>query len=363
MKRYLILYHFVLLCITQTAKAQTVFNFDFATYSSDNTAPPLMATIGNATLIQHGLSIFYSNNCTGFGFASNGWDTSDYVQINTSTMGFLGPFKLGFDYRFSDKDIGNFEVQISTNGTTFTKIGDLIGVVPAVGCSTYVPIDLNATYSNLPNLSIRIYKTNDAVSGLNRLRLDNIFLQATALPVTVSYFNVSALQANKKVIIDWETISETNSDYFEIQQSRDAQIYTVIGRVDAFGDSDGKHAYQFTDNIPAFGVNYYRLRQVDKDGIAEIFRVQSAIIDDSEVVKGVFPNPVITSNFMVKIENTDTYTLSLMDIWGNEVATKNEKITDTILSITPLESLKVGTYSLRILNENGLNIYKFQVIK
>ncbi len=340
--------------------AQTVFKFDFNGYAGS--APPLNASIGSATLTQNGLSNFFEDACTGQGFASNGWDTGDYLQIKTSTVGFIGPFSFGFDYRMSSIDLGNFDIRVSTDGNSFNSIGSLNATNPSTGCNAAVPSTLSSFYNNQANLYIRIYKTNDAVTGLNRLRLDNITLQATALPVELTYFQTEVAD-NQRVNVRWETATEINSSHFVLERSRDAVNYIAITHIEAAGSSNSKKTYSFTDESALFGTNYYRLSQIDRDGTKQFFRPQAVIIDDAYVPFGVFPNPSIGSNFSVKVEDSDEASLNLMDFSGRVIGLNINKLTQTILEITPVESLKLGTYILEVQTLGSLRKHKILILK
>jgi hypothetical protein len=69
--------------------------------------------------------------------------------------------------------------------------------------------------------------------------------------------------------LSWQTAQEQNSDYFAIERSNNGVNYFEIGRVKAKGESSVPVNYNFTDQSPFEGNNYYRLKQVDKDGSKE----------------------------------------------------------------------------------------------
>lgn len=340
--------------------AQTVFKFDFTGYAG--TPPTLAASTGSATLNHSGLSNFYDDGCSGSGFASNGWSTGNYIQIQTSTIGFIGPFSFGFDYRMSNVDLGNFDIRVSTDGNSFNTIGNLNAASPATNCSNFGPLTLGTAYNNRENLYIRLYKLNDAVTALNRLRLDNITLQATALPVELTLFQTEVAN-NQKVNIKWETATEIKSSHFILERSRDAVNYKSIAQIEAAGASVVKKTYNFTDESALFGTNYYRLSQIDRDGTQQVFRPQAVIIDDTDLPFGVFPNPSTGENFKVKVEDSEEANLKLTDFTGRDIGMNINKLTQTILEITPFESLKVGTYILEVQTLGSLKNYKILILK
>lgn len=85
------------------------------------------------------------------------------------------------------------------------------------------------------------------------------------LPVTYLYFNAGKLNVSA-ALLKWETSRETNSALYEVERSQDALLFSKIGTVTAAGNSSAGQFYSFTDFQPQPGLNYYRLKQVDKDG-------------------------------------------------------------------------------------------------
>lgn len=355
---------FVILCLifAHFANGQTVFKFDFTGYIG--TAPTLFASTGSATLNHNGLNNFAEDHCGGGdGFSANSWDANDYIQIQTSTVGFVGPFSFSFDYRTSSVDLGNFDVQVSIDGAFFTTLSNINSVTPPNNnCSAFPIQTLGIAYNNLPNLYFRIFKTNNAVTASNRLRLDNITLTATALPVQVTYFQTEATD-NQRVNIRWETAQEINSNVFIVERSRNAIDYKIIAKIEAAGESNTTKRYSFTDETALFGTNYYRLSQIDKDGTMQVFRPQAVIIDDASLPFGVFSNPVFQNVFNVKVEDADEANFVMNDMSGKGIKLKTNKLTQTIVEITPTENLPLGMYIIQVQTLGSLKMHKVLVMK
>lgn len=114
------------------------------------------------------------------------------------------------------------------------------------------------------------------------------------LPVELVDFQVS-VKDNDKVIITWLTASEKNSDYFAIERSDDAKDWNIIGSIEAAGETTATNTYDFIDESPANGVNYYRLKQVDFDGevfFSMIKNVNLRVLPNT--IFSVYPNPATT---------------------------------------------------------------------
>lgn len=115
-----------------------------------------------------------------------------------------------------------------------------------------------------------------------------------ALPVTLVEFK--AVREGNQALLSWMTTSETNSDYFEVQRSRDAKSWRAVGKVDSYGESAIRRDYTFTDDALAPGENYYRLKMVDKD----LTYTYSGIRNVESAVAGLstYPNPVSDKIFL-----------------------------------------------------------------
>jgi len=109
------------------------------------------------------------------------------------------------------------------------------------------------------------------------------------LPVDLSSFE--AYRSQRYTALNWQTESEINNQGFELQRSRDAQNWKVIGFIEGQGRAA---SYTFTDKEPlSSGIYYYRLRQVDWDGQFEFSKVLVVKVEGiSEPELLIYPNPV-----------------------------------------------------------------------
>lgn len=241
------------------------------------------------------------------------------------------------------------------------------GTVDAKKYDLYVGKTLikNNQALNNPSGNLTKFKIlTKSIIGSPTLDFDNFIIKNdfVVLPVELIFFKAQSTES-KKVQLSWETASELNSDYFSIERSRDAINYETINKVIAAGTINSKKSYQFTDENPMFGTNYYRLRQVDRDGKEQLFRPQSVIISDGNIPFGVFPNPVISSEFNVKVEDVDETAISLFDLNGKSIAFEKVNITQTVIKVTPLESLPTGIYLLKVSTLRAVKEHKFIVFR
>lgn len=97
--------------------------------------------------------------------------------------------------------------------------------------------------------------------------------QYATLPVEISKMTVK--MSHKLVEITWETASETNANYFEIEHSTNGVDFNSIAQLKCVGTPFSKCQYIYEHTAPSVGINYYRVKQVDFDGTLEYFSIMS----------------------------------------------------------------------------------------
>lgn len=184
------------------------------------------------------------------------------------------------------------------------------------------------------------------------------------LPLTWGYVRASR-QNDHTNLVEWQTIQEHNTRYFEIERSEDGRNFWTIGRVTAAGNSNKPLRYDFPDEqlIAGVPVYYYRIRQVDLDGHYNYSQVVKVIAKDDadrfEVI--VAPNPGTSTQMGISVHAEEQpYKLYLTNVSGAVIW--HEEI---VLNSHPkrvLPKLAAGTYVLSV-QGNGLSGTKKIVVK
>ena len=172
------------------------------------------------------------------------------------------------------------------------------------------------------------------------------------LPVEFTYFH-SQLK-NNQIVLTWETATELNNQGFEIQRSKNAADWEAIGFVEGVGTTEQTQQYEFTDVAPSFGINYYRLKQVDFDGTTDY---SSVVIEQVEFITAglsVFPNP---TTHQLYVESLEAGQVRITNVMGQEVLTQWLSDTEQPLEIGHLAE---GVYVIELTTENsGRKIGRF----
>ena len=141
------------------------------------------------------------------------------------------------------------------------------------------------------------------------------------LPLTLIFFKVSHSDSHNNKI-SWSTSQENNTSLFIIERGRDGHNFSVIGQLPAAGNSNNPRNYNFIDSTPLKGINYYRLKIIDKDNKIKYSEIKS-IKNTGSIEFRVFPNPVSNIiNIVLNIEDAGTATIFITDESGKVVIKK-----------------------------------------
>ncbi len=191
------------------------------------------------------------------------------------------------------------------------------------------------------------------------------YVVCPSLPLDLLSF--SARLGNEETVnIDWKTASEINVSHFELEVSTDGLHWNTIHQQPSTGVVNGAGVYHHTDDNPANGINYYRLKSVDHDQTFSYSKIQSVNVGVHSGQVSIYPNP--TDN-LVTIElysqNQDLVYLQLFDVLGRTVLVNpaTEVSAGTTLLPVDISSLSPGTYILQVRTKNGSLTGDYKVVK
>lgn len=362
------------------------WNFESVTTTNTGTTPSFgsssqLADTGiylGSTLVSayHSNSLTTWSNPSGNGssksISSNFWSVGDYYQFNVSTI-MHDNIKLVFEQTGSNTGPKDFKIQYSLDGTTFTDITTY--VVPynttsniSYGWSTttikqesILSFDLSSIADLIDKSVVYIRLVNTSTNAINGAtvgtggtsRIDNFKLLGTynvTLPVELLSFK--GVSNNTNIALTWQTATETNNDYFTIYKSKDGIDWVKLGNVDGAGFSNQIISYQFIDNNPFKGMNYYRLSQTDFDGTTKINDMIGVLFDgNSKMYFQVVENPI---NDKLKFDIGYSYS-TIVEV---------NIINHTGLSIySQILNVNKGTNSYEISNDFSSGVYFIYLIE
>jgi len=175
------------------------------------------------------------------------------------------------------------------------------------------------------------------------------------LPITLLSFNAEL--NGDKVDLNWATASETNNDYFTVQTSTDGVDFENVTYVTGAGNSNRILHYAAVDDVPFYGLSYYRLKQTDYDGQFSYSDVVAVnyLIDDDNIA--VYPIPTNRKFFVVvKGNKGDEVLVIVRDLLGKEHYSKAIILHDNgyTLAVDLSNKLSAGVYLVTASSQNKL---------
>lgn len=182
--------------------------------------------------------------------------------------------------------------------------------------------------------------------NFNYLGIDNFtWAPQLILPVTLLSYSAT-LQPTGKVLLNWQTSSESNTSNFVIERSTDAVNFKPIANVKAAGSSHGNIDYTAIDATPLDGINYYRLLGYDIDGKMKQLGIKAIKNSKGNEHASIYPNPATGNSIYVKLVSANTSNLYIIaDMSGKIVKTG---IINSSRQPVNISQLAAGNYIMKL---------------
>jgi len=186
-------------------------------------------------------------------------------------------------------------------------------------------------------------------------KLNSLYtVSSTAAPLPVSLVSFTATKQGSDGLLNWQTASEQNSAYFEVQASPDGKAWQVLTKVPAAGTSTTARPYSYLDKaIARYGapVVYYRLRQVDLTGKETYAPVVTLRTDALAWQVTAYPNP-FAANLTAQLNTAESgeVTLTLLDITSRVLLRRTVPAVpgSQLISLEEAGTLPTGSYILLV---------------
>jgi len=253
----------------------------------------------------------------------------------------------------------------NTNSTSVNLIGSASNTTTTPTASTYTWTTTTGTINSGSNALTANVKSpgtytltayNGAVSaGCSTQTVISLSsVNCSLLPIELTDFYASL--RDKNVILNWETYTELNSNYFIVERSSDGIEFEPLTKLQASKNSNQFKQYQFFDENPFPKINYYRLKLVDADGSSRYSRIIDITLETEKiVVNNIKPNPAQDFiHFDIHSSKKLEAEIALIDFTGlqvlNETRTIEEGKSTEHINISDLAQ---GVYILKISSPNA----------
>lgn len=178
------------------------------------------------------------------------------------------------------------------------------------------------------------------------------------LPVEWLFFSAEA--KSNEVFCSWETGSERNVQYFEVEKSSDGVNFIPFAKKMSEGKAGKGALYSVSDHEPLQGLSYYRVRQFDKDGSFSYSVIEQVHFESSESIS-LYPNPARNrTNVKVEGDGYNPVFIEVSDLRGRRVLALQKDLAPGKHEI-PLEVDKLarGTYQIMVRHGQNQAFFRF----
>lgn len=181
------------------------------------------------------------------------------------------------------------------------------------------------------------------------------------LPVNLLSFN--GYLADKMIQLNWTSATEDGLDVYELQRSTDAVNYVPIAMIMPLSKSTNN--YQYPDRHPAKGMNYYRLKMIDKDKKFTYSNIVAIRFDEQLAADIVIaPNPVHSEiNIRMTGLTKGLYRIELVNASGQNLMAKSIMVNQYLQTETiQRNSLAAGIYWVYVYDNEGHKVNSLRVL-
>ncbi|MEP7163318.1 MAG: ice-binding family protein [Ferruginibacter sp.] len=187
--------------------------------------------------------------------------------------------------------------------------------------------------------------TTNGLFSTSAVRVSGPLADCITIPLKWLTFTAEKNSRNI-VLLKWSTTNELNNDHFDIERSSNGTDFTLLGTVSS-RNSAGDNNYTYNDPKVINGINFYRVKQVDRDGHFTYSTIQRITVNADSWF--VFPNPAVKETFIHIRSQLNNLYVVLLDTKGNAVYRRSWKMVGAgqLIGIS-LSGFARGTYLLKI---------------
>ena len=275
-----------------------------------------------------------------------GLPTSGYVP------GTSYPFSLNITHGATDRKRWGFSIiAVNSSGPTVGSFSSanpnaaLNGSELSHNNAPVTPSSSSYTFNNLswtapanPSGPLTFYYVANASNNADGDNGDYIYTGITSFALPIKLKSFTATNDRNAVVLNWQTASEVNSSYFDVERSDDGQFFFSLGKVKSNSNattssSSSSSSYSFLDTKAASrgGNIFYRLKMVDNDGTSRYSNIISIKPNATPfAINNIYPTIIKVSdriNVEAVSDKNKVLEIAIIDEYGKIYSRQNLNLT------------------------------------
>lgn len=241
-------------------------------------------------------------------------------------------------------DLANFSVETNTPDASIQwELAS--GMVAESGMTER---DITVSFTSFGRFTIRVFVTENGCTATGEKTFfatrNPTYCADAALAV-----QVSAVEDTRNVMVKWDVVDDGEDYTFEVQHSPDGGSYERLAIVKSpTRIDDGVRYYEYVDEYPKAGRNYYRVKIVNRQGVQEFSEPVEFFLGDRQSRVLVYPNPVQDQLVIEFMEEMPTdMEIEISDANGKRLRSFMVSGQATIENLN-MSGLPTGMYFIRI---------------
>lgn len=173
-------------------------------------------------------------------------------------------------------------------------------------------------------------------------QFDNFLMRDVSGALPVDLLQFGGFVQGSQVRLSWQTTTSEADRLFAVERR------TATGEFTELGTSISGNT--FTDEHPANGLNYYRLRYTDHDGSTNWSKLISVRYKPDQPALVVFDNPISSDHIRIRTYAFDEPTYWLTTLTGQVLPCQQRETPDGEVTLQPQHPLPSGLYLLTVTN-------------
>ncbi len=290
------------------------------------------------------------NNGSSRNFLNAGTNTAFiYTDVTSTMVSFRPDDTLAVDYYCDNNANGTYNVgdvylgsQTHLGGITAGSTANIVwnGTFPLASCDP----------NNGQNI-IAVVRDTAQLNGIVHCACQYAQRPTQNILLPVGFYSSQALfNANCSITVSWQTETETNAERFEIYRSANGINFQLIATQNAIGNSYQLQNYSFIDETPLAGMNYYKIKAIDRQQSSRSTNIFAANNMCTNQKITVFPVPSYDElNIQLQAAANEKVNVQIINALGQIVWVETRNLTTGLNNWShSLDALPAGTYTLKI---------------